>query len=240
MIYFLIPTYNEEANIPELAKNLLAVSLDEEKFFVFVDDNSSDNTIGTIKKHFQEQHLEVISKLENKGPGDSFNKGFEWILNHSKSDKDKVVTLEADNTSDLNILPTMVMLGERGFDFVLASVYAQGGGFGKTSFFRKFLSFGANFMFRFMYDVKVLTLSSFYRAYSIRSIKKIKTQYSTIINEAGFVCMLEILLKGIKTDATVIEVPMMLKSENRKGKSKMKVYRTMKAYIRFLFFTRLK
>lgn len=240
MIYFLVPTYNEEANIPELAKNFLSVELEDEKFFVFVDDNSSDNTIDVIEKSFSGHALKVISKKENKGPGDSFNQGFEWILEHSESENDKIVTLEADNTSDITILPTMVMLSKHGFDFVLASVYAQGGGFGKTSFIRKFLSFGANFMFRFMYDVKVLTLSSFYRTYSISSVKRIKNKYNTIISEAGFVCMLEILLKGIKTEASVIEVPMMLKSENRKGKSKMKVFRTMKAYIRFLFFTRLK
>ena len=234
MIYFLVPTYNEEANIPELAKNFLAVELNDEKFFVFVDDCSSDNTIATLKNHFPSERLQVIEKEINKGPGDSFNLGFNWILENSTSNSDLVVTLEADNTSDIAILPTMTMLSNHNFDIVLASVYAQGGGFGKTSFIRKFLSFGANFMFRFMFDVKVLTLSSFYRSYKIEALRKIQGKYDQIIQEAGFVCMLEILLKGIKTGASVIEVPMTLQSDKRKGKSKMKIFKTMKAYMKFL------
>ena len=126
-----------------------------------------------------------------------------------------------------------------GFSLVLASVYAQGGGFSKTSFFRVLLSFVANMFLRMMFDIKVLTLSSFYRIYSVEQLQKIKTQYGIIIREAGFICMVEILIKAIKTEATVIEVPMKLRSDNRVGKSKMKIVKTIRAYIKFLLGTRL-
>ena len=56
-------------------------------------------------------------------------------------DNDKVVTVEGDNTSDLEILPVMLANSKMGFGLVLASVYAQGGGFDKTSAFRKIISF---------------------------------------------------------------------------------------------------
>ena len=46
--------------------------------------------------------------------------------------------------------------------------------------------------------------------------------------------MLEILLKSIKVNAKIIEVPMMLYSANRKGKSKMKVWKTFKGYFKIL------
>jgi hypothetical protein len=46
--------------------------------------------------------------------------------------------------------------------------------------------------------------------------------------------MVEILLKAIRADAKIIEVPMHLDSSKRKGKSKMKTFKTSMSYIRFL------
>ena len=89
-------------------------------------------------------------------------------------------------------------------------------------------------IFRLLFDIKVLTLSSFYRVYSVSLIRKIKTKYGVIISEVGFISMLEILQKAISSNAQIVEIPMYLKSQNRIGKSKMKVFKTMKAYMRFL------
>lgn len=242
MIYFLIPVYNESANLPELASNLLGIATDQQKHYVFVDDCSSDNTIEVVKNLFPAEHLEVITKTKNGGPGDSFNLGFEWILNHSKNSTDRVVTVEGDNTSDPGILPTMLQLSSMGYDLVLASVYAQGGGFDQTSFFRKIISFIANMIFRALFNLKVLTMSSFYRVYSVDSLQNVKRRFNTIIEEKGFICMLEVLLKSIKTNAKIIEVPMVLKSNKRVGKSKMKIFKTTMSYFKFLLknYNRLK
>jgi dolichol-phosphate mannosyltransferase len=130
---------------------------------------------------------------------------------------------------------TMPSLHKMNFDLVLASVYAQGGGFDQTSFFRKFTSAVANFLFRFLFNVQVLTLSSFYRVYSISILRKIKSKYQALITETGFICMLEILVKGIQAEARVIEVPMKLHSFKRQGPSKMKVLKTTLQYFKFLF-----
>jgi dolichol-phosphate mannosyltransferase len=235
MLYILIPTFNEADNIPELFSNITKVKYDEEVFYVFVDDGSNDGTVEIIMSYFSNrQNFQLITKNKNQGPGDSFNIGFKWILTNSDSEKDIVVTMEADNTSDITILPRMLTISKLGYDLVLASVYAQGGGFEKTSIFRKVISLIANMLFRSFYGVKVLTLSSFYRVYSVSILQKIKQNNTEIIEEKGFICMLEILLKAIKEKASVIEVPMILKSEMRKGKSKMKIIRTTKAYLRFL------
>lgn len=235
MIFFLIPTYNESENIELLYQNI-SLSLPKiEKKIVFVDDCSTDNTIEKIKQLFPENLLHIITKETNKGPGDSFNIGFDWILSHSTNMNDRIVTMEADNTSDLSILPTMISISQLGFDLVLASVYAQGGGFDKTSIFRKTISLFANMIFRSIFNIKILTLSSFYRVYSISLIQKIAKNNTKIIGENGFISMLEILIKSIQLHAQIIEVPMTLRSEMRKGKSKMKVLKTMKAYLKFLF-----
>jgi glycosyltransferase involved in cell wall biosynthesis len=101
MIYFLIPTYNEEKNIPNLFAELQHLLPLEQKHFIFSDDGSSDQTISTIEQFFGSSAT-VIGDGVNRGPGYAFNVGFEWILNHSSSPKDVVVTLEADCTSDVS------------------------------------------------------------------------------------------------------------------------------------------
>ena len=181
MIYFLIPVYNEADNIPLLAKNTIEALPSENKFFVFVDDCSTDSTIETIKKYYSGYGLQVITKEVNGGPGDSFNRGFEWILNHSDSADDIVVTMEGDNTSDIGILSTMIILSRLNYDLVLASVYAQGGGFNKTSFFRRLTSVIANTTIRFIFDLKVLTLSSFYRVFSIKILRDNKRKRTRLL-----------------------------------------------------------
>lgn len=233
-IYFLIPVFNEELNIENLALSLKSILPDENKYFVFVDDFSSDNTVKFINDCFIDNDFIVITKDKNYGPGHSFNIGFEWIIENPTSDDDLIVTLEGDNTSDLSILSNMVSISKLGFDLVLSSVYAQGGGFDQTSFWRKSTSLVANVFMRYFFDIKVLTLSSFYRVYKLSLINRIKKDYNLIIEEAGFISMLEILIKSILIKASIIEVPMILSSKKRLGKSKMKVLKTAVSYFTFL------
>ncbi|MBN2772465.1 MAG: glycosyltransferase family 2 protein [Spirochaetes bacterium] len=238
MLYFVIPTYNEEMNIADLSENLINVLPDEDKYFVFVDDGSKDRTVELIRSSFPERSTHVITKSENKGPGDSFNLGFEYLLQQNLLDNDLIVTIEADNTSDIKILEKMILNAKAGYDLVLASPYAQGGGFEDTTLFRKVLSFAANTVLRFCFDVKVLTLSSFYRVYKPEILRVIKAKYGTIIEEPGFICMVEFLIKAIRSKAEIIEVPMKLYSAKRKGKSKMKIFKTGRSYLKFLIKSR--
>jgi dolichol-phosphate mannosyltransferase len=235
MIYFLVPVYNESPNIAGLAAGLINVLPGKDKHIVFVNDGSTDDTSEKIEQYFLGSPYTLLVNQINSGPGFSFNVGFSHIIEVSKRENDLVVSIEGDNTSDLSILPLMMSLAETwNFDLVLASVYAQGGGFSKTSFLRKLISITANQIFRTVFDVKVLTLSSFYRVYKVDLLKKIGQRHPSIVSEKGFLCALELLLKAIGVGARVIEVPMMLKSENRKGKSKMKIVKTSLRYVAFL------
>ncbi|CAN5300911.1 polyprenol monophosphomannose synthase [soil metagenome] len=233
MIFFLIPVYNEAANLKNLFGELTAWQTKENVHYVFSDDGSTDGSRKLAAELFEQNSFTVLGDGINRGPGSAFNAGFQWILKNSKPE-DVVVTIEADCTSDLGILNVMLSLQSMRYDLVLASVYAQGGGFEKTSFFRKFISAAANFMFRFLFDVKVLTLSSFYRVYQVSLLRRIENKFNCIITEPGFVCMLEVLVRAIKCDAKIIEVPMQLHSSKRVGQSNMKVVKTTIQYFKYL------
>lgn len=240
MLYILIPVFNEADNLATLHFNLTKALAAYEVTYVFVDDGSADNSPQIIADLFVDQKCFVLGDGSNHGPGYSFNLGFEHILKID-SDKDSmVVTIEADNTSDLKILEHMLAISRMGYSLVLASVYAQGGGFDKTSFLRKLLSSVANLMLRFVFNIKVQTLSSFYRVYHVSLLKLIRQQQGKLIVESGFLCMIEILIKAIKAQASIIEVPMVLYSARRKGKSKMKLLSTSVRYARFLLTNKIK
>lgn len=234
MIYLLIPVFNEEGNVANLHSEMKNILPGEDKFFVFSDDGSTDKSVQLIKEYFAGIPHIVLGDGSNHGPGFAFNTGFNWILSNSKNADDVIATLECDCTSDISILPHMLGINRMGYEIVLASVYAQGGGFDNTSFFRRFVSSFANLLYRFLFKLNVQTLSSFYRVYSISLLKRIKQRYNEPITEKGFICMLEILLKSIRCDAKLVEVPMMLHSSKRVGKSKMKIVKTTMQYFRFL------
>jgi dolichol-phosphate mannosyltransferase len=236
MIFLLIPLYNEEDNIINLSEQIRRLPFSSDEFFiVFSDDGSSDDTQKLIRKFFKDFNFFVLEAIINQGPGAAFNNGFNYILQTSTSDEDIVITLEADSTSDFNLIRKMIVMSSMEFDIVLASVYAQGGGFQGTTVFRKAISSIANLLFRYVFDIKVLTLSSFFRLYKVSILKNIKEKHQEVISEKGFICMLEVLLKAIRIDAKIIEIPMVLHSNNRVGKSKMKIVKTTKEYLSFFW-----
>lgn len=232
--YFLIPVFNEKENIINLWESFREFNYLDDSIFVFSDDGSTDGSSNEILRLFPSNRTYILGDGKNYGPGHAFNLGFEFILSKSNDLNDYIITLEADNTSDLQILSNMIQISEMGFDLILASVYAQGGSFQKLSFFRYLLSVVANLALRVFLGIRILTLTSFYRIYRLSLISSIKKNYESIIDESGFISMVEILVKAIEANAKIIEYPMELHSNRRNGKSKMKLMKTFFSYLKFL------
>jgi dolichol-phosphate mannosyltransferase len=236
MVIFIIPAYNEEDNIATLLINtgkMMSILGNNYKTLV-VNDGSNDNTAEIVKSFASTLPVELINFTEHKGVGEAFRQGFQSALAQAK-DTDIIVTKEADNTSDLSILNEMIKKIYQGYDLALASCYAPGGGLERTSWDRVILSMGASFLIKLFFPVKVYTSSSFYRAYKVTFLKKAFESYGTeLIKEDGFVCMVELLIKLHRLGAKIIEVPMVLRGDLRKGKSKIKRIKTTLGYFRLI------
>jgi len=235
MIFFIIPAYNEEANLPELLSSVRnwSISHSETCQLIVVDDGSTDSTAHIVQS-FEGLPAKLVSHSVNRGVHEVFRSGFAAWRQLPFGSRDWVVTLEADNTSSLLILDDMLTLGRRGEDLVLASCYAPGGEVVGTNLLRRVLSFCANLILRCTPGMpRVSTFSSFYRVYRAPFLAHAVNAYgSRFIEEEGFVCVVEMLLKFALLQARISEVPLRLEGSRRKGQSKMRILRTIRGYLR--------
>jgi dolichol-phosphate mannosyltransferase len=171
----------------------------------------------------------------NRGLGCAINSGLRAALGESQ-DGDAIVTLEADNTSDLDDLPSMLAKFNQGSDVVLASVYAPGGRIVGVAPWRLAASKAVSNSFRYVGGLKEIhTLSSLYRVYRAGTLRKAAETYGwLLVREPGFAANVELLLKLYNAGATVEEVATVNDWSRRLGVSKMNLKPTVIAYGRLM------
>ena len=235
-LYMVVPVYNELGNLERLFGSFRTVAeqfgTDHDVQFVMVDDGSTDGTGVAAQELSADLDFVLLSLKENQGPGRAFATAFRYLATRLE-DGDWVVTLEGDNTSRHELLRQMFHRAQEGHDVVLASPYLYGGGIANTSPLRVFMSHMANaFVKEFLGIHGIMTVSSFFRLYRAATIKKLQAHYGPqIIERRGFECMVEMLMKMIFLRTTISEVPMLLDTNLRAGKSKMKVAKTIRGYL---------
>jgi len=236
-LFVLVPVLDEAPNIPRLLGNLARLAGDlrgeMECRVVFVDDGSTDGTGDRIRQESGSLPVEVLRHETNLGPGRAFAAGFRHLAPRL-ADADWVATMEGDNTSKVDTLRQMLVRRREGFEVVLASPYMYGGGLSNTSLLRLILSHGANSLIKELLGIHgILTMSSFFRLYSAPVLKRLQARYGDgILETPGFECMVELLAKLIEAGATISEVAMPLDGSQRLGKSKMRLLRTIRGYLR--------
>lgn len=235
-LHVVVPALDEAPNIGRVVADLrLAAQSHADRFgvsLVLVDDGSTDGT--------GERALEVAGTLPvtvlrhplPSGPGRAFATGFAHLA-PVLAEGDYVLTLEADNTSRLEILDAMLRRADEAYDAVFASPYMYGGGILHTDPLRIALSHVANaFVKEFLGVHGLQTVSSFYRLYSGGAIRRLQEQYGPgIVERSGFECMIEMTMKMMNLEITISEVPMVLDTSRRIGRSKMRVAKTGRGYL---------
>jgi dolichol-phosphate mannosyltransferase len=231
MIRFVIPAYNERENIPRLLADLAPRARALGARVIFVDDGSTDGTAEAIAAHREDLHLAVVRHRVNRGLGTAINTGLRAALGEAQDD-DAIVTIESDNTSDLDDLPVMLARFEEGYDIVLASVYAPGGRILGVAPWRLLASKAVSNTFRQLGGLRdVHTLSSLYRVYRAGTLRRAAETYGyLLVREPGFAANVELLLKLYNAGATVAEVATTNDWTRRAGTSKMNLKPTVLAY----------
>ena len=152
MIFFILPAFNEELNIPTLLNNFNNFFIKNKSFsnikVVVVDDGSKDNTkkiltkINREKKIFEnELSFELINIFHetNRGLGGAIKTGMTYCFNNG-NDEDIIITMDCDNSHTIDLCKEMINVLLEGNDVVIASRYKKNSGIKGLSFYRKFLS----------------------------------------------------------------------------------------------------
>ena len=229
MIKIVLPAYNEEETILPLIMDIMRILGERFKAFevIVVNDGSTDNTAKIVS----ELNLPIVKLVEhtkNKGLSESIKTGLVFTLKDT-DENDIIVTMDADNTHSPGLIHRMSTLIEEGNDVVIASRYRHGARIIGLTLTRKAISFGGNMLFRLLFPTKgVKDYTSGYRAYRAGFLCKAFALWEdSFINEPGFSCQVDILLKLRKMQAIMNEVPLILRYDQKESASKMNVKSTM-------------
>jgi dolichol-phosphate mannosyltransferase len=221
-----LPAYNEEAGLPPLLE-AFRKQLETAPYsgqVVIVDDGSTDRTIEVIRSFSTNLSVELVVHPKNRGLGetirDALRKSSE--LAHPG---DIIVSMDADNTHSVDLIPEMVRLIAAGNDLVIASRYRKGSRVVGLSAFRQLTSYGARVLFQLVLPIPgVRDYTCSFRAYRAELVQSAFAQCSDqLVTERSFACMAEILVKVSKLKPKIAEVPMVLRYDQKGGASKMQV-----------------
>jgi dolichol-phosphate mannosyltransferase len=226
MILILLPAYNEEESLPRLMPKLQQTlsSMNEEFKILVCNDGSKDRTQELLDEYAKTMPLEIIRHRVNRGLGESSRDLFERASEITHGD-DVIVRLDCDDTHEPEFIPSIVEKIRSGYDVVIASRFAPGGGQLGVNGYRAFISRGANLFMKVFFPITGLKeYSCGFRGYRAEKIKEAINFYGNNfiqLKGLGFTCTLEKLVKLKLINAKFGEVPFLLRYDQKQSASKM-------------------
>lgn len=238
MIYILLPAYNEEKDIRSLLDRICEAfrSRQTDYSVIVVNDGSQDGTGSVVQSCAERMPVIYLDHGVNKGLGQAMLTGFQKAAEISQPG-DVLVAMDADNTHDPAIIHAMVERIQSGSDLVIASRYQKGGEEIGLAFHRHLFSKTINTGLKILFPITgAKDYTCGYRAYRASLLKSAFDTYEDrFIEERGFTCMAEILIKLSRLKIQVTEVPLILRYDLKSGASKMKVVRTIARYFALIW-----
>ncbi|MGH7340473.1 MAG: glycosyltransferase [Candidatus Rokuibacteriota bacterium] len=225
-----LPAFNEAQGLGLLLQRLDRAMREDDTDYeiIVVDDGSTDGTAGVVDEYVPHLPLRLERHAVNRGLGATIRDGLKKAVSVA-TDDDLIVVMDADNTHTPGLIRTMVRVVREGADVVIASRYQPGSYIRGVPFDRKLLSLAARILFQLFFPIRgVRDYTCGYRAYRAVVLRDAFRRYGDdFVNQQGFQCMVDILLKLRQLDLIFREVPLILRYDLKQGASKMKVARTI-------------
>ncbi len=221
-----LPAYNEEATIPGLFPRFLEIFPDRNASYriVVYNDGCTDQTVPRTLEWTDRLNVEVIGKEQNMGLGEGLRRLVEYAVQNG-NDHDVLFIMDCDDTHHPRQFVDMLNALDGGYDVVIASRYRKGARIAGLTVTRQILSLGAAALFKLLHNCRnVRDYTCGYRGYRISALKQAAARYGDrLIEERGFACMVELLLKLNRCGARMCEIPLDLRYDLKQSASKMDV-----------------
>ncbi len=232
-VWVVLPAYNEAASLPPVLEALAALPPTVAWRAVVVDDGSRDGTGDVARQLAARLPVDVLVHAQNRGLAAALRTGLEYVCARA-ADDDVVVTMDADNTHDPAQIPALAAAIAAGADVAVASRYVRGARQIGVPPHRVLLSAGVGWLLRLRFGLPgVRDYSCGYRAYRAQLLQRALARYGVrLIEAAGFDVMAELLVKLAPFRPRVVEIPLVLRYDQKPGPSKMPTGRTILGYLR--------
>jgi dolichol-phosphate mannosyltransferase len=225
-LYLGLPAYNEEIALPRLLARVarLSASLPNELIVVVYDDGSTDATASIARDWQQRMALVLLDGGRNRGLGAGLGALVNYAVANGRDD-DVLVIMDCDDTHDPAQIVDMVAAMDKGVDVIIASRFTRGARITGVPPLRRLTAFGAVCLFKLVHPVKgVRDYTCGYRAYGIGALRRAARRYRAgLVEETGFACMTELLLKLNAVKLRFAEIPLQLRYDQKPTASKMAV-----------------
>lgn len=230
-IHVVLPAFNEETQIGKLLDRIEEAMAEESLRYrvLVVDDGSTDATAEVVRQRIDRMPVSLMQHATNVGLGTTLRDGLVQAAEVA-SLRDVIVTMDADDTHTPGLIVRMVRMLREGHDVVIASRYQNGSRAVGVPRRRRMLSRGASIFFRLIFPTPgVRDFTCGFRAYRAEVLQAAIERYgSGFLDQDGFQCMVDILLKLRCMDVVFGEVPVILRYDFKEGGTKMKVAETIR------------
>jgi dolichol-phosphate mannosyltransferase len=215
-VLVIIPTYNERANLTELAPQVLRADPGIE--ILVVDDGSPDGT-GELADELARStgRVHVLHRPAKLGLGSAYVAGFRWAL--ANTEAEYVFEMDADFSHDPRYLPEMLRLAEsEGCDLVLGSRYVGGGAnVVNWPIRRLILSYSANVYARIVTGLPLRDSTGGFKCFRRRVLESIDLDQ---VHSDGYGFQIELNFQTWKRGFKIREMPIVF-VDRHSGTSKM-------------------
>ena len=233
-VWLILPAYNEATNLQPLLDRVRTTMAKGVSFQVLViDDGSSDDIASVVGAAAENLPINIVKHKQNLGLAAAVRTGMREVCLRA-TNGDVVVTMDADNSHSPELVPEMLRKLDSGCDIVIASRFVRGGNQKGFPLKRRALSRTASLIFQILWPIRgVRDYTTGFRAYQARMLKELWAIYAErLVEGTGFSVQTEILLKARARCPVVAEVPQLYRYDLKKGRSKMRLIKTLLDYAR--------
>jgi glycosyltransferase involved in cell wall biosynthesis len=195
LLSIIVPVYNEEAQLSDLIRTFMSVKFPVPSEWIFIDDKSSDQSLGTLQTLSKKFGFRVIAQGVNQGKGAAVIRGI------AEAKGDLLIVQDADAEYDPHEIPNVIRpLLENKADVVYGSRYKLASPLLLHRFHTKvnqFLTF-LNNLFSGLSLTDMETCYKAFRADLLKSMNLTSRRFGIEVEMTAYVA---------KTNAFLVEVP---------------------------------